>query len=323
MRKGFAERHSRAAGWARLLGGLAVPVLVLTALGTRIGLVPAEALLPALVLGFLLALAAMGIAASALVDVWRSGATGAGPAIAGLVYAAPALILLALVAAAGFLYPRLTDISTDPGAPPGFLQPQARSASASNAAAQQGDDYPDLAPRLYDLPIAQVYTAVRTLVEDRGWTIRTETPPPSYEGPIANEPRQEQAAAAAAPAEQAIAGKQIATQSRREAQPAVGFAAAPAAPGPAPPSETGSVQSVARTLLFGFSDDVVIRLQSSPDGTRVDMRSASARGLHDLGENARRIRRFLADLDAILQPEPGAEGVPVASGFQGRPAAGQ
>jgi uncharacterized protein (DUF1499 family) len=63
------------------------------------------------------------------------------------------------------------------------------------------------------------------------------------------------------------------------------------------------IEAVARTPILGFQDDFVIRLLRSPEGTRVDLRSASRRGAHDLGQNARRIRRFLADLDAVLQPE--------------------
>jgi len=50
------------------------------------------------------------------------------------------------------------------------------------------------------------------------------------------------------------------------------------------------------SLLFGFIDDVVLRIQADEQGTLVDMRSMSRVGKSDMGANAQRIQRFLADL---------------------------
>lgn len=66
------------------------------------------------------------------------------------------------------------------------------------------------------------------------------------------------------------------------------------------PSE-GRIEATATTFWFGFKDDVVIRLTAVPQGTRVDVRSASRVGVSDLGANARRIREFLAMLGKRLQ----------------------
>jgi hypothetical protein len=57
---------------------------------------------------------------------------------------------------------------------------------------------------------------------------------------------------------------------------------------------------------MGFRDDVVLRLRADSDGTRVDMRSASRYGRHDLGTNAARIVAFLDDVDTAVDalPEP-------------------
>lgn len=57
------------------------------------------------------------------------------------------------------------------------------------------------------------------------------------------------------------------------------------------------IEATDTTLLFGFKDDVVIRLNPQADGTRVDVRSASRVGVSDLGMNARRISAYLARLD--------------------------
>jgi Protein of unknown function (DUF1499) len=77
--------------------------------------------------------------------------------------------------------------------------------------------------------------------------------------------------------------------------------------------ETGRIEAVAPTLVFGFKDDVVIVVtRIGPEEARVDMRSASRIGRHDFGENAARIYDFLTGLTARLEapleaaPEPGS-----------------
>ena len=58
----------------------------------------------------------------------------------------------------------------------------------------------------------------------------------------------------------------------------------------------GRIEATDTTALFGFKDDVVIRVAASPVGSRVDARSVSRLGKGDLGANAARLRRFLAAL---------------------------
>lgn len=60
----------------------------------------------------------------------------------------------------------------------------------------------------------------------------------------------------------------------------------------------GHLEAVDRTPLLGFSDDVVVRVTAENGGSRVDVRSSSRVGVSDLGANARRIRRFLEQLEA-------------------------
>jgi uncharacterized protein (DUF1499 family) len=54
------------------------------------------------------------------------------------------------------------------------------------------------------------------------------------------------------------------------------------------------VEATATTLLYGYKDDMVVRIVETADGSRVDVRSKSRVGRSDLGQNAKRIRRFLA-----------------------------
>lgn len=63
--------------------------------------------------------------------------------------------------------------------------------------------------------------------------------------------------------------------------------------------ESGRIEAVATSFLFGFKDDMVIRMTET-DGAQVavDVRSKSRVGKSDLGQNAKRIRRFMEGLAA-------------------------
>lgn len=70
-----------------------------------------------------------------------------------------------------------------------------------------------------------------------------------------------------------------------------------------------TIEAVDESLLFGFKDDIAIRLTSyvtpeqhadRPSKTRVDVRSMSRQGKSDLGANAQRIRLFLEALQARI-----------------------
>ena len=49
----------------------------------------------------------------------------------------------------------------------------------------------------------------------------------------------------------------------------------------------GLVEAIARTPLLGFRDDVVARVRATQQGARIDVRSASRYGRHDLGKIGR------------------------------------
>ena len=54
----------------------------------------------------------------------------------------------------------------------------------------------------------------------------------------------------------------------------------------------GRLDAVDRTFLLRLADDVTVRIRPRADGARIDVRSASRLGQHDLGKNAERIQRF-------------------------------
>ncbi|MFT4614363.1 MAG: hypothetical protein ACI9NT_001508 [Bacteroidia bacterium] len=56
--------------------------------------------------------------------------------------------------------------------------------------------------------------------------------------------------------------------------------------------DKGIIEAVESTAIMAFKDDVVIRVTSNAQGTKIDLRSVSRVGLGDLGANAKRILAF-------------------------------
>lgn len=63
----------------------------------------------------------------------------------------------------------------------------------------------------------------------------------------------------------------------------------------ADPAES-QIEAIAMSRVFGFEDEVAIRVSETDTGARIDMRSRSRLGQIDRGANARRIEAYLADL---------------------------
>lgn len=64
--------------------------------------------------------------------------------------------------------------------------------------------------------------------------------------------------------------------------------------------DAGVIEAVATVPVFRFRDDVTITITTDDRGAVVSMRSRSRVGKSDLGENARRIRKYQAALAARL-----------------------
>jgi uncharacterized protein (DUF1499 family) len=58
----------------------------------------------------------------------------------------------------------------------------------------------------------------------------------------------------------------------------------------------GRIEATATTPWFGFKDDIVVRVRPAQGGSRIDVRSVSRVGGSDIGENAKRVRHYLARL---------------------------
>jgi uncharacterized protein (DUF1499 family) len=66
-------------------------------------------------------------------------------------------------------------------------------------------------------------------------------------------------------------------------------------------SGVGRIEATDKTLIMGFTDDVVIRVKGDDAHTLIDMRSASRYGKIDFGTNADRIRKFYDEVNTALE----------------------
>jgi uncharacterized protein (DUF1499 family) len=63
-----------------------------------------------------------------------------------------------------------------------------------------------------------------------------------------------------------------------------------------PPAKSAILEATDQTLIVGFVDDIVVRVAGTNSRTRIDARSASRYGNFDFGQNAARLRKFLAEV---------------------------
>jgi hypothetical protein len=69
------------------------------------------------------------------------------------------------------------------------------------------------------------------------------------------------------------------------------------------PGETGigRIEATDRTLVMGFTDDVVVQVKGDDTRAQIDVRSVSRYGMHDLGANAARIRALFEEITTTLE----------------------
>lgn len=156
---------------------LAVPVLVIAALGHRFGMLDSLSTYASLSLGFLLAALAVVSAVGAFWGIWTDDRRGMARALRGFVLGAALLVVPGAGAWKAVTYPRLTDISTDVIAPPPMPHAAAARGPFDAPVAMPGPEevalqreaYPDIVSRHYPVSTARVFQAVKEIVLKRGW----------------------------------------------------------------------------------------------------------------------------------------------------------
>ena len=275
MRRRFftQQETSSLAIWSRRIAFFSLAATFIAIIIVRSGALDIVPALSTLAGALVLACVAILLAVGAGISIWRNGSAGGRQATTGL------LIGLALIAYPLYLgvkarnLPSIYDITTDPIDPPQFdaiarLRPRDANPvtyAGLYTAEQQHNAYADIEPDDTNSSAQEAYDAAMKVIIKRKWRV-VDARPPQAPPPVPT-PRN------------------VAIQ--------------------ASPARDGIIEAVARTPILGFRDDVVVRIRSTADGARIDVRSASRYGRHDLGSNAARVRNLIDDIDTVLAtPQP-------------------
>ena len=273
LRRPYTEQTvSRLAVWARRVALFSLAATLIAVIIVRSGALDIVPALSTLAGALVLACVAILLALGAGIVIWRDGIGGGRYAVTAL------LIGLALIAYPLYLgikayrLPAIYDISTDPIDPPQFdaiarLRPRDANPityAGLYTAEQQRAAYSDIEPDDSTATPQEAYDAAMKVITKRRWRVVDARPPQG------------------APPQ--------------SAPPRPGEGRAP----PAVAVRDGLIEAVARTPILGFRDDVVVRVRATLDGARIDVRSASRYGRHDLGTNAKRVRNLIDDVDDVL-----------------------
>ncbi len=298
----MARRQSRAALWCRRIAVFLVPFFVVVIAGHHWQLIDTPSLFGLLGLGLFLIILTLGLGAIGLHQLWNHGDKGGMQSVGG--------ILLALIMLAPFIWfgwlaftlPPINDITTDKLSPPAYDAALKYRVGGMNiidtipeaSLELQAQFYPQITSRRYSTSSERVFAEITKLIEARGWTIIAEDIPETIdlidvEG---------SARKGAGKNTVIVPTDRPARDSLKEDDPA---------PVESSGADSGEdefnityVEAVARSMIMGFADDIVIRIIEEEQGALVDMRSSSRWGVHDLGANAKRIDSFLNDLDKAL-----------------------
>lgn len=159
------------------IGVFAIPILIIGIVGSHFDFFAELETFAILGTGFLLSFVAIVFAVMAMSDIWSNGDRGFARAFGGLFFGffgfSPAVILGIAV----LIYPQVTDMSSDIIEPP-ILSVQNPGDAERIARAAMGRVIDE---ELFALPIAlpidEVYTAIRPIIDERKWSIVREVPP--------------------------------------------------------------------------------------------------------------------------------------------------
>jgi len=168
-------RTSRWAIWARRLGSVAVPLVIISVVLHRLRLIASDLFLSTALVAAGVALLAVLCAIIALARLWQSGDQGWNKALTGLFFGLICLAPFGWYGNLALKYPPVTDIATttrglmplvfEPGT---AAMPPPRLLSAADAQAL----FPNAETRAYPLGQAQTFALVEQIIDDNGWDVR-------------------------------------------------------------------------------------------------------------------------------------------------------
>lgn len=168
-------RTSKTAIWARRIGRIAIPLIILPVGMHHLGLIDS----PSFFIVAMLALATSALAAIvgflALIRLWFSGDQGWGMALSGLFLGLICLVPFAYYGYYAWRYPPVTDIATVPrGELPLLFLPDTANMPPPKLVTpdEQARIFPNATTRTYPFDVVSLFGIVKRLAENEGWDIR-------------------------------------------------------------------------------------------------------------------------------------------------------
>jgi hypothetical protein len=283
------ERRSKAAIWCLRLAVFLVPFFILVILLYRFAKIDAVQMFILIAFGLLIALLSLVFAFKAISELWTKGYRGGSQVVRGMIITLLVLMPFGYQAFLALQYPLANDVSTDMLTPPDYINAiGVRSSNADkgmNPVIEYDEEYskkmilayPKLQSRRYPAGPERVLEAVRTIIDENEWLLTGSQGIPELKNNAESENTTE------------LADNNTETQAGEE-QIEENI-------------ETPDdiyIEVLERTFVFGFENDVIIRIVSEDRNTLVDVRSSARWGKHDFGYNAKLIESFLQQLDAAL-----------------------
>jgi hypothetical protein len=262
---------SRLAIWSRRIALFSLAATFIAVIIVRSGALEIVPALSTLAGALMLACLAILLAFAAGIVIWRQGIGGGRHAVTALLIGAALIAYPAYLGIKASRLPAIYDITTDPIDPPQF---------DAIARLRPRDANPVTYAGLYT---AEQQHAAYSDIEPDDTTV---TPQDAF-----------------AAAMKVIAKRKWRVVDARPPQGPLPRAIDARAP-QASAVRDGIIEAVARTPILGFRDDVVVRIRPTIDGARIDVRSASRYGRHDLGTNAKRVRSLIEDIDDVISTPP-------------------
>ncbi len=277
-RRIIEEPMSRLAVWSLRLALFSLMATFIAIIVVRSGALDIVPALSTLAGALLLAVVAMLLALAAGVGIWREGYGGMRYAVCAVLIGLALIAYPAYQGTKAYRLPQIYDVTTDPIDPPQFdmlakLRPRRANPiryEGLYASKLQHAAYPDIEPDETTATPQEAFDAAMKVIAKRRWRVVNARPP---QAPATGRVLDSHAGASAA-------------------------------------GRDGVIEAVAHSLILRFPEDVVVRIRTTADGTRIDARSASRYGHTDLGSNAQRVGDLLADVDDLLsgpkqeEPEP-------------------
>jgi len=268
-RRIIEEPVSRLAIWSRRVALFSLVTAFIGVIIVRSGALDVVPAVSTLAGALALAIVAILLAFGAGIMIWRDGLGGLREAVTAVLIGLALIAYPAYFVVRAYQLPAIYDVTTDPIDPPQFdviarLRPRDANPITYEglyAAELQHAAYSDIEAEQTTATPQEAFDAAIKVITKRRWRVVNARPPAQGLPPTrVSNPRAPQDLTA----------------------------------------RDGVIEAVTRSPILGFREDVVVRIRTTNDGTRIDARSASRYGRSDFGSNATRVRNLVSDIDDVL-----------------------